>query len=51
MSIDISLLFIRFPVMLLQSGSDRAENHLKGVLNMKQSLIVMTIETGRVTIL
>lgn len=25
--------------------------NLKGVLNMKQSLIVMTIETGRVTIL
>jgi hypothetical protein len=37
--------------MLLQDGFTRTKNHLKGVLNMKQSLIVMTIETGRVTIL
>jgi hypothetical protein len=51
MSIDISLLFMRFPVMLLQSGFTRTENPLKGVLNMKRNLIVMTIETGRVTIL
>lgn len=37
--------------MLLQGGFTRTGNHPKGVLNMKHSSIVMTIETGRVTIL